>query len=83
MTLVYLLIILALCLVIVFMSVRMAMVESENNILREQICFDKSDLHSAWNGGYVEGVHSEAGHETKSFNEWYQMHKFVKKYGKK
>jgi hypothetical protein len=51
-------------------------------MLKEHVCYDKSDLHNAWNGGYVEGVHSEAGHQTKTFHEWYQMHKFAKKYGK-
>jgi hypothetical protein len=55
---------------------------SEIEILKEQVYYDKIDLHNAWNGGFVEGVHSEAGHQTKTFHEWYQMHKFAKKYGK-
>jgi hypothetical protein len=55
---------------------------AEIDMLKEHICYDKSDLQKAWNGGFVEGVHSEAGHQTKNFHEWYQMHKFTKKYGK-
>jgi hypothetical protein len=55
---------------------------AEIEMLKEHVYYDKSDLQNAWNGGYVEGVHSEAGHQTKTFHEWYQMHKFAKKYGK-
>jgi hypothetical protein len=51
-------------------------------MLKEHICYDKSDLHSAWNNGFVEGVNSERGHSEKNFHQWYQMNKFTRKYGK-
>jgi hypothetical protein len=51
-------------------------------MLKEHICYDKTDLHNAWNGGFVEGVNSERGHPEKNFHEWYQMNKFAKRYGK-
>jgi hypothetical protein len=58
------------------------MKSAEIDMVKEHVCYDKKDLQNAWNGGYVEGVNSEFGHETKNFHEWYQMHKFTKKYGK-
>jgi len=61
---------------------KLLMKNAEIDMLREHVCYDKNDLHNAWNNGFVEGVHSQEGHETKSFHEWYQMHKFVKRYGK-
>ncbi len=82
MTLTMILLICSIVLLILFLYWKILLKNSEIEMLKEHVCYDKSDLHNAWNGGYVEGVHSEAGHQTKTFHEWYQMHKFAKKYGK-
>lgn len=83
MVLTFVLVTLALSIIILWLSVKIIMKSAEIDMIREHICYDKKDLQNAWNGGYVEGVNSEFGHNTKTFHEWYQMHKFTKKYGKK
>ncbi len=54
---------------------------AEIDMLREHICYDKTDLQNAWNNGFVEGVNSERGHPEKNFHQWYQVNKFSKRYG--
>lgn len=61
---------------------RMLLKNAEIEMLKEHICYDKTDLHNAWNNGFVEGVNSERGHPEKNFHQWYQMNKFTRKYGK-
>lgn len=61
---------------------QMLLKNAEIDILKEHICYDKTDLQNAWNNGFVEGVNSERGHPEKNFHQWYQMNKFARKYGK-
>ncbi len=65
-----------------YLYYRIILKNAEIDMLKENICYDKTDLQKAWNGGFVEGVNSERGHPEKNFHEWYQMHKFTKRYGK-
>lgn len=82
MILTFVLVTLALSIVILGLCVKVVMKSAEIDMVKEHVYYDKKDLQNAWNGGYVEGVNSEFGHEPKNFHEWYQMHKFTKKYGK-
>ena len=77
--------ILLICIIIMFVMFlywKIMLKNSEIEILKEHICYDKTDLHNAWNNGFVEGVNSERGHPEKNFHQWYQMNKFARKYGK-